>query len=136
MKRWNTRFFGEAQDFAEELKIRLSKRLVSASFLDEEGTLDEDVLRIKVDDHVCVDLSIFKNEICVSTKKRLSNQSLSTLKGVSFDSIVLNDNVDGGTPRANTYYLYEKKVHLAKNAKMHKRQIFMEACELIENICA
>lgn len=132
--------FGEPERFTNEIKERLhhfdKDVKVKSGILLQDGAFDYEVLRVNVGFKFQMDLRIDGNKIIVSVPKTGWTKNPLSLKETNVDVVKLKNAVDNDTwlHARDVYYVYEKKVHLAKNKQMHKRQIFMDACGFLADI--
>lgn len=132
--------FGEPEKFTNEIKERLQyfdeDVKVKCGILLQDGAFDYEILRVRVGRNIQMDLAINGNEIVVSVPKTEWTKNPLSLKETIITVVELKNAVDNNAwlQARDVYYVYEKKVHLAKNKQMHKRQMFMDACGFLADI--
>lgn len=132
--------FGEPEKFTNEIKERLQyfdeDVKVKSGILLQDGAFDYEILRVRVGRNIQMDLAINGNEIIVSVPKTEWTKNPLSLKETIITVVELKNAVDNNAwlHARDVYYVYEKKVHLAKNKQMHKRQMFMDACGFLADI--
>lgn len=132
--------FGEPEKFTNEIKERLQyfdeDVKVKSGILLQDGAFDYEILRVRVGRNIQMDLAINGNEIIVSVPKTEWTKNPLSLKETIITVVELKNAVDNNAwlQARDVYYVYEKKVHLAKNKQMHKRQMFMDACGFLADI--
>lgn len=123
------RRFGEPKAFAKEIGERLGKKKIKCSpYTNGRNEEDLEILSVKIN-NVKLNLRISGNVIEVS-KKITGDTKPVILKNISVDTVKTEDEYG----HRQQYVVYEKYVHLAKNKKMHKNQLFMDACGLVTDV--